>query len=351
MGQSDKVKIMFISSSWPPVSGGVSDYTQKFAESLALQGARLEVITSAEFKIEKTIGNPKVMPLVRRWHRNNFWQLLLPILSFRPHWIILQYPTEIPGKDSSLTPWVAVLSKLAFPWIHVAYIVHEYSETLEANKPALRRAFTKADKIFAFSPADIAELKQDRFNPNELRIGSNIGYWKIKEISSAKRYLVFFGLQDDKKDLVSLFLAVKRVPGLTLRMIGPINPTYQDCPEAKALKGNIEWLGKLPEQEVSWQFQGAIAAVFPFISGIKPNNASVLAAIVNNCPVIATEGPNTPVALRDCDGVILIPDNSVETLAKAFRAIEANQQGKPTELATVYSWNKIAEEFLIQLAE
>src|SRR5438270_11247583 len=124
MAQSGK-RILIINSSYPPVPGGVSDYTAKLAQSLAEHNA-VRILTSRQFKIHKQPGNPSVLPFFTRWHRKELLRLIPALLCFRPHLVVVQYPTEIPASDPSLTPWVPVVAKIVWPWSKRLYIIHEY---------------------------------------------------------------------------------------------------------------------------------------------------------------------------------------------------------------------------------
>ena len=319
-------KILFVNSSWAPVQGGISDYIQMLAASLGRLGRDVRVVTSSEFGIKPHQSTYlKVDPIISRWHRSRFLRVLPVLWSFHPDWIVLQYPSEIPGRDSSLTPWVPVLSRWLYHQARVAYIVHEYADTLEINKPALRRAFRNSTVVFCFNESDRRALELDGVNAIMSTIGSNIlpVHHTSHKTDIKLNGFVYFGRQDERKGFGDLLLALKRMPKLKLKAIGPIDARYHAEAARVGVAEQIEWCGVLENAAVSNALQSAIATIAPFRGGVRPNSSSVLAALANGCRVITTLGDDTPDYLVNNNAVKLIKSGEVDQLILAVDGISS----------------------------
>ncbi|HSH31496.1 MAG TPA: glycosyltransferase [Candidatus Saccharimonadales bacterium] len=346
-----------MNSSWPPVACGVGDYTAKLAQELVRLGCRIEVMTSAQFPVRAgDYAGVMIRPVITRWHRRNFIQLIAPIARMLPRYVIFQYPSKLPGPVSSLTTWGPVFARFFFPFTKVVMIVHEYTNTLAANKSALNRALKCARVVIGFNPTDVTAIRSTGVSRVYLtRVGSNIAKIPNQPVKTPTPYIVFFGLQQADKGIRELFEALRRAPGVGLVMIGAINREFMSLSKQLAVEPRIEWAGLLDEDKVSSYLQNAEAAVFPFYSGMRPNSGSVLAAFANNCPVITTCGHNTPDYIRESPAVTIVPPKDSAALSQAIMAhlksdVRTRQKEELQKLAECVSWTPIAREFLDLLA-
>ncbi len=347
---------MLVNSSWPPVVCGVGDYGQKLMTAFSNIGHQCLVLTSAQFDTSPYKSkNLEVKPIIRRWDVLYFYQLIWPILRFRPTQILFQYPAVLPAADANLTVWGPILIRILFPWIRVCVIIHEYQQTLAANRQALVKTLRWSNRVIVFNQSDLSEMGLDNVvNGSLSRMGSAIGYVPAKERPIIGPYIVYFGLQQDKKGLGDILEALTRTEGLQLALIGRVDLRYQDLAKKLGIEDRVHWVGVCPEAVVSQYLQYAICSVSPFHGGVRANSTSTLAAIVNLCPVITTFGPQTPPNLLDSSAITMTPEKNPPALAKAITQVlkasfRNTHKSELQALADMYEWDKIAQDMLEQL--
>ena len=353
MAQSVK-KIILVTSSWAPVNGGISDYSMRLMGALASSGVEVQVITSAEFNIQPVLESDlKVLPVIKKWHRNQFLSLLPYIWRFRPDWVIVQYPSEIPGNESSLSPWVPVFLKFFWPYSKSAYIVHEYADTLASNRPSLLRAFKFCRIVFCLNKSDKLALQNDGVDSTLTELGSSITYSELVDARINEPFFVYFGRQDERKGFGDLLAAIKELPDVRIKAIGPVNPSSFKAASSLGVSEQIEWCGPLEDHVISGLFQRSIASIAPFRDGVRPNSSSAIAAISNKSRIITTIGEDTPSYMIDDPAITLIQPNNPGVLAEAIRTYPQlateTQMKSLSELSKHLQWDRIAIDFTSQL--
>ena len=82
------MKVLFVSGEFPPMQGGVGDYTRELALALAEQGCTVQVVTSAAAGHVEGLA---VYPVVESWGWGSWRQLLEAIRREAPDVVHVQY--------------------------------------------------------------------------------------------------------------------------------------------------------------------------------------------------------------------------------------------------------------------
>ncbi|MGC9333113.1 MAG: glycogen/starch synthase, partial [Anaerolineae bacterium] len=82
------MKVLFVTGEFPPMQGGVGDYTREIGLALAGQGCQVQVATSVHAGPAEGLD---VLPVVERWGWGS-WGILLDIIhSQSPDVVHIQY--------------------------------------------------------------------------------------------------------------------------------------------------------------------------------------------------------------------------------------------------------------------
>ena len=96
------MKVCLLTGEYPPLQGGVGDYTACLAAALAARGAEVHVLTGTRSAAESSHGGVQVHGVVKDWG----WRLgatLAPVLgAIRPDVLHIQYQAAAYGLHPSV---------------------------------------------------------------------------------------------------------------------------------------------------------------------------------------------------------------------------------------------------------
>ncbi len=86
--------ILLISGEYPPMQGGVGDYTHELGKAFISLGAETSVLTSVQgHGPTPSAREPKVYPLIERWGWRRLALILQVIREAHPDVVHIQYQT------------------------------------------------------------------------------------------------------------------------------------------------------------------------------------------------------------------------------------------------------------------
>ncbi len=376
------IKLLLISGEYPPMEGGVADFTAIIGERLAQRGAQVHVLTS-EQAAEETRGGPvTVHPRMSEWSFRPLYRTVRELLrEHSPDLINIQYQTAAYGMHPAINFLPHVVDDIpivtTFHDLKVPYLLPKAVRLRRWVNLELAR---RCDAVIVTNAQDRAELEQaGRVRRiEEIPIGSNIscqlppnydravwrGQWGV---STRTTLLSFFGFLNESKGAIELMEAIKQLihegASVDLVMIGGAvsssnasNQTYydrvKDTIRELGLEDHIFWTGYVASEEVSAAFTSSDICVLPFADGASFRRGSLMAALAHGVPIISTH-PQVPVPeLVHGENIYLVPPNDPAALARAIRTLandpalrERLAQGA-RELSRRFDWDSIADRTL-----
>ncbi len=379
----DGIKLLLITGEYPPMEGGVADFTAIVGERLAQRGAEVHVLTSEQAALQgERPGAVTVHPRMRGWGFRSLYRTVREMVrTLSPDLINIQYQTAAYG----MRPAINLLPRV-FRHVPVVTTFHDLKVPYLLPKAGWLRRWVNRD-LARTCRAVIVTNAQDRAELERLHgirrmemipIGSNISYqlpagydramWRGQwGVGNRTTLLSFFGFLNDSKGAIELIEALKQLTNegvaVDLVMIGGAvsssnasNQTYydrvKDTISELGLEDHIFWTGYVANEEVSAAFTSSDVCVLPFADGASFRRGSLMAALAHGVPIISTT-PEVPVPeLVPGENIYLVPPDDAAAVAEAIRALARDAglrkrlaQGA-RELSRHFDWDSIADRTL-----
>ena len=379
---TEPIRVLMISGEYPPMEGGVAEFTAIVSEKLHARGAQVHVLTSHAAQDAREAESAQVHAVMDDWGFGPLVRKMRELIAdVRPDVVNIQYQTAAYG----MHPAINLLPRF-FPQIPVVVTFHDLRVPYLLPKAGPLRRWVNldlarsADAVIVTNAQDRAELAQVAGirRLEAIPIGSNISYhlpegydravWRGQwGVSQRMILLSFFGFLNDTKGAIELIEAVKvlRDDGMdvSLMMIGGAvsssnasNQPYYDRVMSTitdlGLADDIFWTGYSPSHEVSAAFRSSDICVLPFADGASFRRGSLMAALTHGVAIISTY-PEVPVPeIVDRENMYLVPPADVAALVRAIRslAMDAGLREKlgsgASELSRLFDWDGIADRTL-----
>lgn len=335
------MRIGIITGEYPPLQGGLSDYTDILSRGLLAAGHDVFV-----FSDQRAQAQSDAIPLentARRWGIGTMRAIRRWAVGNTLDVVNLQFQTAAYG----MSPWVHCLPHLlpvplvtTFHDLRVPYLFPKAGRLREWIVLHLARASAGA---IVTNPEDhqrIRHLPQVRMIP----IGSNVqndlpadfdrNAWRGKAgAGNGDWLLAHFGFINHSKGVDTLLHAVSRLDDapLKLLMIGGRTGTADPTNQAYAaqierlirtlqLESRVRWTGYVQPHEVSAYLMAADALALPYQDGASYRRGSLMAAIEHECAIMTTQ-PTITTPGFDASALCLVPPNDPAALADAIRRL------------------------------
>lgn len=383
------MRICLISGEFPPMQGGVGDFTWRLGEAMAVKGHQVMILTSRQ-AAGATCQGCSVRAEVPRWNWG-FWGTARRLFEeTRPDVVNIQYQTAAYGMHPAvnLFPW------WLRRWRGRPAVVVTFHDLLvpflfRGAGPLRRRAndflAAQADGVIATNEEDFTQLtlRAPAVPRRLIPIGSNIlppaspdysrnawrARWGIQPHEFALAYFGFLNVTKGGEDLIgALELLVREGRPVKLIMVGgkvgssdPTNLLYLNRVEQRIRQSRLEpyvvWTDYLPNERVSATLWAADAVVLPYRDGVSTRRGTLMAALAHGRPIVTTI-PRLPVHyFQDGENLLLVPPASPEEIARAVQRLmedaglrERLGKGALT-LSERFTWPAIAEDTLQFYAE
>jgi polysaccharide biosynthesis protein PslF len=331
------MRIVLLSAEYPPTPGGVGDYTQALAITLAAYGEDVEIWTIRNGMVCSL--NPRTpdqlgMPIApASWGWDSWGAIRAGLRREMPDIFHIQYQTGayamhpainlLPSRlrlDRECPQLVVTAHDLLLPYL--------FPKAGPFRNWMMQRLFDASDAAIVTNSEDLlattgvplpgtspapryhGRLQQPA---HLIPIGSNItpmlpadydrrAWRQTLGITAETTLIAYFGLISPSKGLDTLLDSLETLPQhITLLVIGGDSPAPQDRAHAEALreriasgslKGRVLITGHCPAHEVSAHLVAADLAALPFTDGASFRRGSLLAAMAHGLPVITTEPQN-----------------------------------------------------------
>jgi len=382
---TNPLRILFITGEYPPMQGGVADYTRELGRALVELGHDVGVLTAVDATKGWVEPGIEVFPQIESWGWDVWSELDKVVDDWRPNVVHIQYQTAAYGMHPAVNLWSwrsgerpkVVKTAVTFHDLLVPFLFPK------AHWLGLRRRVTNTlaknvDLAITTNPEDTLALQPVRPDLVEIPIGSNIPCAPPSDFDRAATrqalgipidapLLCYFGFLNASKggEMLVDILAnlVDQDYDAHLLMIGGrvgasdlTNYAYLQQVETRieqlGLKSRLHWTGHVPAPEVSAAFLSSDLCLLPYQDGASYRRGSFMAALEHGMPIVTTT-PEVPYPdLVDGEILLLAPPDDVaaQTTACARILTDAELRSRLSEnakaLSQQFSWQSIAQRHL-----
>lgn len=382
------MKVLFVSGEFPPMQGGVGDYTRELGLALAEQGCTVQVLTSAAAGAVEGLA---VYPVMEEWGWGSWSRLLDVIRRERPDVVHVQYQAAAYGLHPAINLFPRRLRLLGAGRPRLAVTFHDlkvpylFPKAGSLRRRAVEELARRSDAAITTNREDHERLSAAlaRSGPavSLIPIGSNLaprlpaGYrreaWRARwGAAPGDLLLCFFGFVNERKGVDTLLRALRllaeadgRAWNPRLLMIGgqtgasdPSNVAYlagiQALIAELGLAERVRWTGYLPSEEVSACFDCADLCVLPFRDGASLLHGTLHAALAHGAAIVTTR-PRLPLPeLEEGENVWTVSPEEPQALARAILDLAADPALRQRlgegarRLAAQFTWESIAASTL-----
>jgi len=385
------MKIGLVTAEYPPMQGGVGDFTREVGRALAALGHEVHVITNLKSQIsnnESMDDGVQVERVIAGWGwrcwsglRDTVQRLGLDVINIQyqaaaygmhPAINLLPMTRSIPLIRWSPSPSTVV----TFHDLRVPYLFPKAGPLRRQMVLTLARY---ADAVIVTNSEDEASLKYQISNIKHqiarIPIGSNIspctppGYdrdeWRARWGVKPNEALVgYFGFLHPLKggEVLIRTLAKLAAEGCAVKLLhiggrtGSSDPNtnaaYAEQVESLArelgVADRIVVTGFLPPEQVTASFLATEVCALPYIEGASLRHGTFMAALAHGRAIVTTQPPTPLDELRDGENVLLVPPNDAGALAEGIRRVMADSalcdrlERGAAELAQQFTWDRIA---------
>ena len=378
--------IGLITGEYPPMQGGVGDFTRELGQALADLGHEVHVLTgvsSAAPRVSRGAGHVSltVHRVVDGWGWGCWRQVLAMALELGLEVLDVQYQAAAYGMHPAINfvprrrgrdqpPVVATFHDLNVPYL--------FPKAGLLRWWVVRMMARRADRAIVTNQEDYVRLgteipsKHVRLIP----IGSNIpgdpppGYDRDIErtrwgVGPDDLLLGYFGFLNESKGgeelMRALALLVEAGVPAHLLMIGgrvgssdPTNEAYAERVESLigklGLGERVHWTGYSRPEEVSATLLATDVCVMPYRDGVSFRRGTLHACLVHGRPIVTTR-PALPLPqARDGENMLLVKPRHPEGLAEAVTrlasdlALRERLEAGALALAAEFTWERIARQ-------
>ena len=368
--------VLFITGEYPPLAGGVGDYTRCLATALRDEGLHVSILTSV--KVQNSDAN--VYPLMPAWGFHHWPRLQRHIQALHPDWVHWQYQTAAFGLAPAINLW-PLWQRLQRQRTKIAVTFHDLKVPYLFPKAGSLRPQANwllaryADAVITTNHEDEAALRQHVPNAHIYRvpIGSNVKAYSREAFNRATTrkqfdipataYLVgYFGFLNASKggeDLIDAIALLTAKMDVHLLFIGgqtgasdPTDRQYLEQVRARTrqrgLQQRVHWSGFLDNRQLSAAFYALDVMALPYRDGVSLRRGSLHAALHHGLPILTTEPATLPPEIRPGENVILVPPANPAALSNALAKLlpdEAKRQAlgrAAARLSENFRWQQIA---------
>jgi glycosyltransferase involved in cell wall biosynthesis len=379
------MRLGLITGEYPPMQGGVGDFTRELAAALGALGHDVHILTRLGCTQPEDDASPCagacVHPAIPHWG----WRSHGHLMSLARHLALevwnIQYQAAAYDMHPAINflPLRATLGGLrrqgravvvvTFHDLQVPYLFPKAGPLRHRVVTLLART---ADAAVVTNRGDeLALAAQGVQRVERIPIGSNIapaalaGFdpegWRARLGVGPEDCLVgFFGFFNARKGVETLVQAAARLDasfhllfiGGTLGSSDPTNQGYaariEGLIRSLGMTGRVHYTGFVPEQEVSAAFAATDLCVLPYAGGLSFHHGSLMAALAHGQAIISTQPALDLPELVHGENVWLVPPQDAGALAQAIRALAGDPECRgrlargAATLSTQFGWEGIA---------
>ena len=347
------MNIGIVTGEYPPMKGGVGDYTRNLALHLTTVGHKVQVITDQRCIHPTNYADEhKIIANVsKRWSWLDLWRIRTTTSELDV--LCIQYQAAAYG---SMRPPIHFLPYLTVPPTIITFHDLEqpylFPKAGSLRKRAIWQMARCSDGIITTNSEDYRVCTKTLQTKRvvEIPIGSNIPYNSMDQTSNidirtqygiAQDELVigYFGLMNKSKggktliqalaslhsnDIPARLLLIGELTGSTdntnTNYYSEVNNLAHDLGVAK----HIVKTGYLDPLSTSAALSSCDLMVLPFIDGASFRHGSLLACLTHGCPTITTNPKSENERLQHETNIMLVPPEDPPSIVEAVRRLHEN---------------------------
>lgn len=389
------MRIAILTGEYPPLEGGVGDFTRALALELRRQGHELHILTGQNgapaIADEDGVHVHRCIP---SWGIACHNQIVRQVAAIRPDVLNIQYQPaiyEMKGAIHLLPRWqkrnIQVPIVTTFHDLRVPYLFPKAGQLREWS---VQQLAANSQGVILTNDEDYAQLTrmlgsgspapQVRLIP----IGSNIapapppGYepaaWRAGQKFNPEDFLIgYFGFLNRSKGVETLLEAAAALiqEGIPVQLLfiggrtGSSDPTNRAYAaeidarlEALGLSARVRRTGFATPPEVSAALLACDVCALPYRDGVSLRRGTLHAALAHGKAIVTTTPQVPSRQLRNGENMLMVPPDAVTEFTEALRRLwhepdlRARLGQQAALLAAGFSWNRIAAhtaEFFRQL--
>lgn len=392
------MRILLVTGEFPPMQGGVGDYTDRLARALADLGVEVHVATGSRIGQTAAETDPFSVHPVAGWKYGS-WRTLERISGrVQPDVLLVQYQSAAYQLHPAINLLPDYFRLRAGKWrpllataFHDLLFPYLFPKAGPLRMAAVRRLARRSDVAIATNMEDLVRLlgwglravdpqvtSPPRPGACFIPIGSNIlpqpgadtarravrAQWGVGDDDWLLCYFGFLHASKGGDVLVhALAGLVQQGHPAHLVMVGgqvgssdPTIAAYlahiQALIEQLGLAARVHWTGFVAPEAVSANLLAADVAVLPYLDGAGRSRGSLMAALAHGLPTVTTQPQYALPYFADEDNVLLVPAGDVDAVVRAVTRVQLDPvlrqrlHAGAQALHDAYSWQTIAAQHI-----
>ena len=366
------LKIGLVTGEYPPMQGGVGDFSREVALALAALGHQVHVITHRDAKADPSLT---LHPTVRSWNIPALFSIRQLARALSLDIVNIQYQAAAYGMTPSIHFLPSAVGRPSAVTFHDLRVPYLFPKAGRLRRDAVNILARSAAGVIVTNPEDRQTLERDPRIKQliEIPIGSNITPFATHNGTRNTQYasrwgfadsdvvVGYFGFLNASKDGATLYRALAQLPSGRLLLIGgrtgasdATNAAYaaelDSLAAALGIADRIVRTGYLPPRETTEAFLACDLMAMPYVDGASFRRGTFMACIAHGMPTITTQSAGPLPQVRDGDNVRLVPPEDSVALAAAIRelcddpSLRARLSAGALALADQFTWDKIAAQ-------
>jgi glycosyltransferase involved in cell wall biosynthesis len=375
------MRIGLIAGEYPPMQGGLGDFTRQLALAFAAAGHEPHVI--AKFikgtPAQETEQGVMVHRLVTAWN----WETRRRIEGFdrlyHPDVLNLQYQAAayqmhpainlLPGALAKHIPTVVTFHDLRVPYLFPKAGPLRWKSIVGMAKGASACITTNVEDRDTLLGEGVSNVFMipigSNIAPAQLNGFDRAAWMQANGIAADEVLIGYFGFMNESKGGETLIRALGelRARGLNAGLLhiggqtgdsDPTNMVYAARLEQLAgelrVKERVHLTGFLDERGVSEAFATCACAALPYRDGASFRRGTLMAALAHGCAIVTTHPRVALPEVRDGDNMLLVPPDDPLALADAIArvlsdaSLRVRLQAGAAQLSKLFGWGNIAAE-------